>query len=424
MKEAFSNAFAGSALAKGLGTASTVSILAWSGYCRQRQYPKSPLRISHPFLRPSKSSASALHLNLKCTLNSQLAVEVEELFTGVISDMGVTINYEPEGADPIEEIFDYVESMRCSLWDIAFFREFKGPDQVHKNKTSDQMPNFREAVKRVLFRYFKYILYPRKAVSKVPAFFTNYLDITSFECMYTPAILKAWDSVHYERCGWYMDCPPKKPPAFDVPLRDSLQPALSKLPAPTPPETTAPSPTQRKSRKKGKGKGRVQKQKAAEIEEEDIDDEDLPATAAVIVEKGAEQTGDQLLDHMDVVTSGKDHSASMETRPPSAKRSHVLPAEAAPAENFRSPTMKAMSRSLPASSSKVASKVLVINDTFPAMASHKAKTKKFPASYESMTSVLTEVGTSTLNYFSFTVIIYHNVLVFTKKNFVTPGWRW
>jgi len=153
-----------------------------------------------------------------------LAVEAEDLFTGVVTDLGVTINFNPEGEDPIPTIFDYVEAMRCTMWDTAFFREFRGAEQPHKNKTPDQQPNFFPAVRRVLYRYFKYILLPRMAISKVPAFFPNYLDTTSEECMYTAGMMKAWDSCHYEKCGWYMDCPVKKPPAFDIALRDSIQP--------------------------------------------------------------------------------------------------------------------------------------------------------------------------------------------------------
>ena len=63
-------------------------------------------------------------------------MEAEEHFNGVLEDMGVEINYNPDGQDPIETISDYVNGMRCNLWDTAFFREFKGPDVVHKNKTA------------------------------------------------------------------------------------------------------------------------------------------------------------------------------------------------------------------------------------------------------------------------------------------------
>jgi hypothetical protein len=67
----------------------------------------------------------------------QLVDEVVNLFDATISDMGVTINYAPDGQDPIPSIFEYIETMRISLWDNAFFLEFSLDKGVHKNKTSE-----------------------------------------------------------------------------------------------------------------------------------------------------------------------------------------------------------------------------------------------------------------------------------------------
>jgi hypothetical protein len=53
-------------------------------------------------------------------------VEVDELFSGVLTDLGEIIEYNPDGEDPIPIIFDYVEAMRCQLWEIAFFTELGG----------------------------------------------------------------------------------------------------------------------------------------------------------------------------------------------------------------------------------------------------------------------------------------------------------
>ena len=78
-------------------------------------------------------------------------------------------------------------------------------------------------------RYFKYVLFPAKAISKVPAFFTNYHEKDSEDCMYTAAIMKAWKPVHWPNCGWYLDCPLKSPPASEIVLRDSLQLALKAM---------------------------------------------------------------------------------------------------------------------------------------------------------------------------------------------------
>jgi hypothetical protein len=51
----------------------------------------------------------------------QLADEAVNLFDATISDMGVTINYDPDGQDPIPSISEYIETMHISLWDSAFF---------------------------------------------------------------------------------------------------------------------------------------------------------------------------------------------------------------------------------------------------------------------------------------------------------------
>jgi hypothetical protein len=52
--------------------------------------------------------------------------------------------------------------------------------------------------------------------------------------MFTEAILKAWDPVHLPICGWYLDCPLKRPPSSEVTLRESLEPALKGQIASTP----------------------------------------------------------------------------------------------------------------------------------------------------------------------------------------------
>ena len=155
-----------------------------------------------------------------------MAIETEKLFDATVADMHVSINYLPDGMDPLPTIFDYVEAMRISLWDTAFFREFGVDKGVHKNHNIDKQLNFYPAMRRVFYRYFKYVLFPAKAISKSPIFLANYLDIESEECMFTEGIMKSWDPVHFEKCGWYLDCPLKSPPTFDIALRDSIQPAL------------------------------------------------------------------------------------------------------------------------------------------------------------------------------------------------------
>ena len=168
-------------------------------------------------------------------------MEAEELFTGVLTDLGEVVDYNPDGEDPIQTIFDYVEGMRCQLWETAFFVELSGDNGAHKNNPPEKQPFFIQAVRRVLYRYFRYVLLPRKAISKVPPFFPNYLDMESPDSMFTPAIVKTWDSIHFQHCGWYLDCPFKRPPPFDIALRDSIQPLISS-PATSVPLSQSPTP--------------------------------------------------------------------------------------------------------------------------------------------------------------------------------------
>jgi hypothetical protein len=49
-----------------------------------------------------------------------LIIEVGVIFKGIIRDQKATINYHPNGSDPIPTIFDYIEQVRISLWDTAF----------------------------------------------------------------------------------------------------------------------------------------------------------------------------------------------------------------------------------------------------------------------------------------------------------------
>jgi hypothetical protein len=143
-------------------------------------------------------------------------------------------------------------------------------------------------VRRVLYRYFRFVLLPRKAISKVPPFFPNYLDTDSLDSMFTPAILKAWDSSHYYQCGWYLDRPLKKPPPFKIPLRDSIQPLLPS-PATSLPVLQSSTPPGGSSRSKTETKGsrNESKRKAAELVEDPME-EDLPTTGCDIGDPPAE----------------------------------------------------------------------------------------------------------------------------------------
>ena len=305
----------------------------------------------------------------------QIAVEADELFSGVLTDLGEIIDFNPPNEDPILTIFDYVEAMRCQLWEIAFFTELGGDNGAHKNNPPDKQPFFVQAVRRVLYRYFRYILLPRKAISKVPPFFPNYLDIESPDSMFTPAIIKTWDPIHFQQCGWYLDCPFKKPPPFDIALRDSIQPLLPS-PGASVPGSLSPTPPMGGSSKSKTGfkgiKPRGSKRKATEFVEEPMDD-DIRVTGIDI--------GDP---HTDPISS---HPPC----PPAPKRIHLGGPGQAKIITFVPPAVKAMSSSEAYTSSSASSRILIINDSFHKMLDYKAKHNKFPPAYEDMVAFLNKV---------------------------------
>ena len=301
-------------------------------------------------------------------------MEADELFSNVLTDLGEIIDYNPDDEDPILTIFDYVEAMRCQLWEIAFFVELGGDNGAHKNNPPEKQPFFVQAVRRVLYRYFRYVLLPRKAITKVPAFFPNYLDTDSPDSMFTPAIKKNWDRIHFQQCGWYLDCPFKKPPPFDIALRDSIQPLL---PSPAGSILGSDSPTPPKggsSRSKTATKGsrhRGSKRKASELEEEAMD-EDIRVTDVPPTEL-------------------PDPISSHPPRAPSAKRIHLAGDGEAKSITFVPPAVKAMSSSQAGTSSSASPRVLILNDSFHRMLDYKAKHNKFPSTYDDMVAFLSEV---------------------------------
>ena len=304
----------------------------------------------------------------------QIGVEADELFSGVLTDLGEIIDYNPNGEDPILSIFDYVEAMRCQLWGVAFFIALGGDKGTHKNNPPEKQHFFVQAVRRVMYRYFRYVLLPRKAISKVYVFFPNYLDIDSTDSMFTPAILKAWDPIHFQQCGWYLDCPVKKPP-FDIALRDFIQPLLpSSFVSILDPESPTP-PKGGSSRSKIASKGSRpcgSKRKAAELVEEPMD-EDIPVTGCDPPEELA-----------DPINSNTPRAAPL-------KRIQRGVASQANSFKFVPPTVQAMSSSLAYKSSSASPRVLILNDSFHSMLEYKAKHNKFPSSYDDMVAFLSEV---------------------------------
>ena len=70
-----------------------------------------------------------------------------------------------------------------SALEIVFFIELGGDNGAHKNNPPEKQPFFFQAVRRVLYMYFRYVLLPRKAILKVPDFFpTTLIQIVLIPC--------------------------------------------------------------------------------------------------------------------------------------------------------------------------------------------------------------------------------------------------
>jgi hypothetical protein len=239
--------------------------------------------------------------------------------------------------------------MCISLWDTAFYREFNAEKGVHKNNLIEKQLNFFPALKRVVYRYFKFVLFPAHAITKSPAFFSDYKDTESENSMYTQDILKSWNKVHLETWAWYLNCPLKKPPSSEIALCDSLEPSLKNC------EATCPILVAKDTMKKQK----EPKQKAIIV---DDSDEDI----AVM---------DQIppIHQIAVITSPK--------QPPSKRLREDLPAtlpivKPAPIVGFVTPPKRRSMLVITGLSSRSSSSMeMIINDSFVRIVEEKTLTK-------------------------------------------------
>jgi hypothetical protein len=339
----------------------------------------------------------------------QLEVETVSLFDATITDMGISINYLPDGEDPIPSISDYIETMRISLWEIAFFREFAVEKGIHKNKSSEDQLYFTEAMRRILYRYFKFILFPRKACARTPAYFASYLDIDNEDCMFTESIIKNWDPVHFPTCGWYLDCPLKRPPSFEISLRESLEPALIGQVT----IVSKPPPTEKE--KKGR------KKKQVSPDEEEVSTEKATTTS----KRGSKRNADAVETAAPVAaaktTSTVDKSAPppAQSRPPSvetpavsalepaAKRMKLSTVDSSTPTAFLSPPKRGPMLNKPGVNvSDYTCLDLLVNDSFVRMADEKKNTGKFCPEYDEIVEFLKKVNTTSILFVSSFAMCY------------------
>jgi hypothetical protein len=270
--------------------------------------------------------------------------------------LNVIVNYLPDNHDPLPQISDYVESMRILLWDTAFYREFNAEKGVHKNNPIEKQLNFFPALKHVVYRYFKFVLFPAHAITKSPAFFSDYKDTESENNMYTQGILKSWSKVHLETCAWYLDCPLKKPPSSEIALRDSLEPSLKNCEA---------------IRSVLVAKDTVKKQKEPKPKE--------PKRKAIIVDDSDEDIAilDQIapMHQIAVITSPKQPPSKRLREDPPATLPIIKPT---PIVGFVTPPKRRSMLAITGLSSRSSSSMeMIINDSFVQIVEEKTLTKSW-----------------------------------------------
>ena len=81
-------------------------------------------------------------------------MEADELFSSVLIDLWEIIYFNHDDEDHILIIVDYVEAMRCFLWEIVLFIELGGDNDAHKNNPPDMQPFFVQVVRMIIYEYF------------------------------------------------------------------------------------------------------------------------------------------------------------------------------------------------------------------------------------------------------------------------------
>lgn len=223
------------------------------------------------------------------------------------------------------------------------------------------------------------MLFPAKAISKVPAFFTNYCEKDNEDCMYTVAIMKAWKPVHWPNCGWYLDCPLKSFLASEIVLQDTLEPRLKGM-------VLAPAkvPTKDPARK-GKKRKLVKVQESIVVED-DVTMDEVPIAAAE-EHNPSLVCSEVLLD----VPSSSNISPRMPAR--TCKNSwsqKVLPSNT---QVFESPPKRRnVMRNILPQTMQTTSSEFILNNCFVRIVQEKQKNKAWPQAYEDIMSFLSKVS--------------------------------
>jgi hypothetical protein len=210
--------------------------------------------------------------------------------------------------------------------------------------------------------------------------------------MFTEAILKAWDPVHLPTCGWYLDCPLKKPPSSEVTLRESLEPTLKGQIASIP-KVQAKDPVK---------KGEKRKKSTLEVKKSTPEAKKSTPVATnsdVVIEVAS------ILEDVETSTINLARPFMKEDEP-GAKRYHPTPLTqvvSVPSSNVSTiqllPKLKGMALVPPPISSSSTSSEFILNDSFVRMVEEKQHTKVWPKCYDDIVAFLTKVHIPILKSF-------------------------
>jgi hypothetical protein len=269
--------------------------------------------------------------------------------------------------------------------------------------------NFKPAMRKVLFMYFKFVLFPFKALARTLAFFATFLDKDSEDCMFTKAILKAWDPVHLPTCRWYLDCLLKRPPSSEVPLRELLEPALKGKIAST------PNPQAKESVKKGGNRKKPSPETKKSTPEAK---KSTPETKSADLVVDLESLTKDLEASISPIMK-KDEPAAKRLKPsPLSQPQDVLLSNVSTFELF--PKLKGMALTPPLSSNWSTSSELILNDSFVRMAEEKQKTLVWPQCFDDMVAFLKKVLiplSISLFYHSFPSLYLYSFLSICTSHF-------
>ena len=331
---------------------------------------------------------------------SQIQDDVLLQFHNTIDDMEVQIDWHPAGQDPITAPADYVDEWRVNLWETAFFREFsvKGKDAIDKNNKPEQQPDFARAARRVLYRYMKHVLILPGVLNRTPIYFKNYLSTSHDHCMFTNGIVDKWKPVHFNYCGWYLDCPKTRCPESEIDIRDKLEPALKNTKQIKPKPAAELSPVGTPGSKGKKGRKRKEPEQVINLNssgEEEAAPQAAPKAAVPKAAAGASTQGAMTRSKASPQPPQKSTPEQPQAGPSKTKKAKQDRVEKGVATTPKlAAVSKALSRmllDLPIPQTASTGRTFLINDSFERIAHELKETGKTPDELQTISTFLSEV---------------------------------